>query len=481
MFDGLLPEPHNKCVLQLLFDLAHWHGLAKLRMHTDQTLDVLSRATTSLGSSLRCFEETTCAVFETRELERERAARQRRQVKCPTRTTSESTLPATHARKKKQLNLRTYKYHALGDYVDTIRRLGTTDSYSTQSVSFCVELCDIAHLRGHQSELEHRRSKARALRTSGRSIPQQLSKIERRQRHIGMVRARLDRQQHGSPSEIESEDIAHDPGVQYNMGKSQKCTIHLPTFLQKNAGDPAIKVNSCALFPQSVLIPPLQNFFPKLREHLFHRIQALQEGGPSESNLGMALLTGSTHGTQGNPCNFVFFKNDCIYQHKLIRFHYTTYDVRRGTDIVNPGTSRHNIMLLADNAECSGDSSHSHDFLYARVLGAYHANVMYAGPGMQNFEPCRFDFLWVRWFEVVNPASSGWSSSRLDLVHFPPMHENDSFGFVDPKDVLRGCHIIPAYAKGKRHENAINLSRCANDGKDYNQYYIGRCVDCFLI
>ena len=74
MFDGLLPEPHNSCVLQLLFDLAHWHGVAKFHMHTDQTLDVLSSVTSSLGNSLRNFEETTCAVFETRELERERAA-----------------------------------------------------------------------------------------------------------------------------------------------------------------------------------------------------------------------------------------------------------------------------------------------------------------------------------------------------------------------------------------------------------------------
>jgi len=56
-FDGLLPEPHNTYVLKLLFELAHWHGLAKLRMHTDATLDILSPVTTSLGNSLRTFEE----------------------------------------------------------------------------------------------------------------------------------------------------------------------------------------------------------------------------------------------------------------------------------------------------------------------------------------------------------------------------------------------------------------------------------------
>jgi len=34
VFEGLLPELHNTHVLKLLFDLAHWHGLAKLQMHT---------------------------------------------------------------------------------------------------------------------------------------------------------------------------------------------------------------------------------------------------------------------------------------------------------------------------------------------------------------------------------------------------------------------------------------------------------------
>jgi hypothetical protein len=60
------------CILNLLFDLAHWHALAKPRMHTDITLDILSQVTTSLGNTLRQFEDKTCTIFETRELERER-------------------------------------------------------------------------------------------------------------------------------------------------------------------------------------------------------------------------------------------------------------------------------------------------------------------------------------------------------------------------------------------------------------------------
>jgi hypothetical protein len=171
--------------------------------------------------------------------------------------------------------------------------------------------------------------------------------------------------------------------------------------------------------------------------------------------------------------NFVFLRNDNIYEHKRIHFHFTTYDVQRGTDIVNPGTSRCNVMLLADDAT---SSSCPHRFLYARVLGIYHTNVIYTGPVARDHEPCRIDFLWVRWFEVVDPLSSGWSRARLDLVRFPPMHQTSSFDFVDPREVLRGCHIIPAFAKGRRQANGDGVSRCAKDGEDYHFYYVSRCV-----
>ena len=228
----------------------------------------------------------------------------------------------------------------------------------------------------------------------------------------------------------------------------------------------------------------MQNFLPKLREHLLPQIQlALLQEAESFSDLSSIRTgsdTGPFHSHNGNAYNFVLLKNDCIYHHKLIRFHFTTHDIQRGTDIVNAGTSRCDVMLLADDVEGSVISSNLHHFLYARVLGAYHVNVIYTGPGMRDFEARRFDFLWVRWFEVVNPGSSGWSASKLDSVRFPPMNKNHSFGFVDPKDVLRGCHILPAFAKGKRQKDGVGISRCAKDGKDYNQYFVGRWVHYLL-
>ena len=148
--------------------------------------------------------------------------------------------------------------------------------------------------------------------------------------------------------------------------------------------------------------------------------------------------------------------------HKTIRVNYTTYDMRHGTDIVKPEGPRCNIMLLANHIGGT-NSSNLHHFIYARVLGVY------TGPGMQNFDARAFQMLWVRWYEVVDPGSSGWDSSTLDMLHLPPLHEDNSFGFVDPEFVLQGCHILPAFDKGKRESN-VNVSRSAKDNRDYLYY-----------
>ena len=52
MTDGLLPEPYNVQLLVLLYCLAEWHALAKLRMHTEHTLEGLDKATTEIGHEL---------------------------------------------------------------------------------------------------------------------------------------------------------------------------------------------------------------------------------------------------------------------------------------------------------------------------------------------------------------------------------------------------------------------------------------------
>lgn len=179
VFEGLLPEPHNTHVLDILFALAHWHAMAKLRQHTDPSLVVLESVTVELGLLLRGFKDKTCAEYDTRELPREMAARMRQATQAIGKSTAsnqtpnlghgadvdgsgdkpsvtDDDIPASSStsppearaskstksagRLRKTLNLNTYKDHSLGDYVESIRRYGTTDSYSTEAVSLAWSL-----------------------------------------------------------------------------------------------------------------------------------------------------------------------------------------------------------------------------------------------------------------------------------------------------------------------------------------------------
>jgi hypothetical protein len=164
--------------------MAHWHALAKLRMHNDLTLQVMDSVTKSLGHRLRAFKDKTCAAFATKELRREYDARMRRRTKktatrvkkAATHTTDGATenslssstnrtsfnisIPSSHSatnserlqsstptdeaarvsvdthkgRRPKTLSLNTYNTHSLGDYPRIIREYGTTDSFSTEPV-----------------------------------------------------------------------------------------------------------------------------------------------------------------------------------------------------------------------------------------------------------------------------------------------------------------------------------------------------------
>lgn len=80
VIEDILPPPHNDVVLDLLFELASWHAFAKLRIHTDITLNLFRAATQSLAASVRQFLRTTCEAYITQELPKEAAACGRRKA-----------------------------------------------------------------------------------------------------------------------------------------------------------------------------------------------------------------------------------------------------------------------------------------------------------------------------------------------------------------------------------------------------------------
>ena len=80
MFEALFPYAHDSNIQRLLFRLCEWHALAKLRMHTDDSLALLQKSVRALGDQLRHFQSDICTTFTTRELPKEAAQWQRREM-----------------------------------------------------------------------------------------------------------------------------------------------------------------------------------------------------------------------------------------------------------------------------------------------------------------------------------------------------------------------------------------------------------------
>ena len=142
VFEGMLPPPHDELVMKLLFTLAFWHGLAKLRLHTEETLAIFHGVTWELGYTTCEFVSTTCDTYDTRELPSEEAARGRRTAALTARKksskskgTAKSSGIVTSGPKVKKLNLKTSKWHTIGDCAYSIPWYGTLDVGNTQTVS----------------------------------------------------------------------------------------------------------------------------------------------------------------------------------------------------------------------------------------------------------------------------------------------------------------------------------------------------------
>lgn len=205
----------------------------------------------------------------------------------------------------------------------------------------------------------------------------------------------------------------------------------------------------------------IQDYLPELKTHFAERILADVSDNQNVSADEISTAAGS-----------VLFKNDRIYDHKVFRVNYTTYDARRAQDVINPDTSHCNIMVL-NGTQKNVDLDL---YLYARVLGVCHANIVYVGPRAVDYQPRRMDFLWVRWYEQVDSGCTGWSSRKLDRARFPSFSDSTGrgFGFIDPSLVLRASHIIPMFRKGKRYEDGKGMSLCGKDSSDWKEYYISR-------
>ncbi|KAH9900331.1 uncharacterized protein BXZ73DRAFT_62717, partial [Epithele typhae] len=469
-FEGLLQEAdpeHETIVSVMLFELCQWHSLAKLRLHSETTLRIFEASTRSLGQIMRQFKRDVCSQYVTKELPRETQSRAARARKKATKSTSDTTAqePGRTASKtapgpkRKEFNLNTYKYHRLGDYVIIIRIFGTTDNTTTQT-----------------GEQEHRRVKKFYGRTNkNRAFGQQLGAEVRREAILhklasvpnAAARARSRRRQGQKraamadekrrQSKIRLQQAQHQPLSQsspkqrYHMSDDQHFPVDLHEFVSGNTNDPAS-----------------EDFELNLKTHVFSVLSARHAG---------RNLPGSYEPTPADVRSVRIAGPDRLYVHKVLRINYTTYDMRRDMDSINPRTHP-DIMLLAPEGS-------RHPYIYARVIGLYHVNAYLVGEslsGADDTEPELVPLVWVRWYEAdSSPRRTrvGLASRRLPCLKWAPL-DSKPFGFIYPEDIIRSAHIIPSFHSGVDNASPIpcnSLARHDDNDMDYEAYHVGIFAD----
>lgn len=105
---------------------------------------------------------------------------------------------------------------------------------------------------------------------------------------------------------------------------------------------------------------------------------------------------------------------------------------------------------------------------YACVIRIFHAHVCTTND--KRFQ--RMEFLWVRWFKMDQLWEGGPETRHLERVEFVTEEDDEEmFGFVDPEQVIRGCHIIPAFSL-ERDISRLGPSMAREPDGDWHRFYV---------
>lgn len=137
-------------------------------------------------------------------------------------------------------------------------------------------------------------------------------------------------------------------------------------------------------------------------------------------------------------------------------------------------------MVLLDEGEEVVDEDRK-PYGYGHLLAVGHMMLRYNGPGQEKtglFADGRhhmMHILRVRWYEQDDSYKSGWRARRLPRLMLLPSHEKGAYGFLDPMDVIRGWHIIPAFRYDDMTQSTgqTAVRSVEDDTEEHPYYYAG--------
>ncbi|KAH9970811.1 hypothetical protein BJV74DRAFT_784066, partial [Russula compacta] len=354
---------------------AEWHAFAKLQLHTESTLQHLGGLMTELG-------------------------------------------------KPKNLNLFTYKWHALGDYVQAIHLFGGTDGFSTQVGKLAHKF--VKHLYGMTNKC---------------NAEPQIAKFE-------CTKLALDRKQlHNCKKwKAAEQGDAHGEGdsdLWYHISASKKNPQDIFSTICNNKGDPTYYKS-----------------LPKLQDHLLGQLMGCEFDSDMHKEF-MDLDHNSIH-----------FIGNKIYSIQTCCIYYTSYNLQWQCDTVS--LCMHPDIMLRSPVTKEG----AEPYWYARVIGIYHANIWAKNPEIPGGRNARcMDFLWVHWFGDEPGYHSSCRRAHLPEISFLESTDNMAFSFVDPANVIHRCHLIPAFNAGWSadplpHPHSIAHRLNPEDVDDWLNFYV---------
>lgn len=163
--------------------------------------------------------------------------------------------------------------------------------------------------------------------------------------------------------------------------------------------------------------------------------------------------------------NRITIVNERLYRHNVMRINYTTYDVHLGQDSIN-ARNHTDVMILSRDDE-------DHPFEYVCVISIFHVDVVHNVEGLGPLPPpTSKEVLWVRWFKRDTSYKAGFERKWLHKIQFLPLDDPATFGFLDPDEVIRAAHLIPAFRDGPTEELGESLARSPGEVDDWLYFYV---------